>query len=145
MRVDETGVLAPPPVRPMPDHLEAVACPMRCSRATLPWRLWPKWKFSPTTTRRAPSASTSTSLDEVLGRLLARSASKRTTSVRSTPQLASSSSFWSRLVSSLGADSGRTTEAGWRSKVTTPSGSAAAASALGQPAIRARWPRWTPS
>ena len=37
----------------------------------------------------------------------------------STPVAASSSSFWSRSVSSSGADSGRTTMAGWRSNVTT--------------------------
>ena len=39
--------------------------------------------------------------------------------VRSIPQASSSSSFWARSVSSGGADSGRTTVAGWRSKVTT--------------------------
>ena len=49
----------------------------------------------------------------------ARSSSKCTTAVMSTPVAASSSSFWSRSVSSCGADSGRTTIAGWRSKVTT--------------------------
>ena len=45
--------------------------------------------------------------------------SKRSTTVASMPVAASSSSFCSRSVSSCGADSGRTTVAGWRSNVST--------------------------
>ena len=45
--------------------------------------------------------------------------SKWSTTVASTPLASSSSSRCSALVSSLGADSGRTILAGWRSKVST--------------------------
>ena len=64
MRVDETGTRSPSVAgQAGPDHLEAVLRGRaRSSRATLPLRPWPKWKSSPTTTSRAPSVSTSTSL-----------------------------------------------------------------------------------
>ena len=82
---------------------------------------------------------------EVLGRLVGAASSKGTTSVRSTPQSASSSSFWSRSVSRRGADSGRTTMAGWRSKVTTTVERPRPAAWRWSWPITKRWPRCTPS
>ena len=45
--------------------------PCSRSRATLPDRLWPKWKSSPTTTTRAAEAADQHLAHEVLGRLAA--------------------------------------------------------------------------
>ena len=61
------------------------------------------------------------------------------------PHSASSSSFCSSPVSCLGADSGRTTAAGCRSKVTTTVESPAAAARAERSLSSARWPRCTPS
>ena len=77
-------------------------------------RPWPRG--TPTRTSRTKSSAGS----------FERSSSKGITRHRSRPVSASSSSFWSRSVSSRGADSGRTTAAGWRSKVTTALASPAA-------------------
>ena len=75
-----------------------------------------------------------------------RAQSKRTTTTTSTePVASSSSSFWSRSVSSLGADSGRTTVAGWRSKVTTVAAAPTASASRRSSPSTARCPRWTPS
>ena len=59
-----------PPPRARPTTSNPCRAPISVSSATLPARRWPKWKSSPTTTRRAPSAPTSTSSDELLGRLV---------------------------------------------------------------------------
>ncbi len=75
----------------------------------------------------------------------ARASSKGTTRVRSIPHSARSSSFCSSEVSCLGADSGRTTAAGWRSKVTTTVERPSAAARSERSRSRARCPRWTPS
>src|SRR4029453_12052982 len=61
------------------------------------------------------------------------------------PVAARSSSFWSRSVSSRGADSGRTTLAGCRSKVTTAEASPLSAARRFTSAMTALWPRCTPS
>ncbi len=75
----------------------------------------------------------------------ARASSKVTTRATSTPVEASSSSFWSRSVSRRGALSGRTTMAGWRSKVTTALRSPCSSARRRTSAMTARWPRCTPS
>ncbi len=80
--------------------------PISRNRATFPFRPWPKWKSSPTTTSRASSPSTRTPSTNSSAVSLARSTSKRMTTVRSTPAAASSSSFWSRSQRRRGADSG---------------------------------------
>ena len=69
-------------------------------------------------------------LHEHVRGVAARSSSKEIRYTQSMPCASISSSFWSSVVSSFGAFSGRTTWAGWPSKVTTaertPSRSAAA-------------------
>ncbi len=105
--------------RAIPTTSKPCRDPISVSSATLPARRWPKWKSSPTTTRRARRAPTRTSRTKSSAVSLARAWSNGTTTVRSTPVVSSSSSFCSRDVSTGGADSGRTTVAGWRSKVTT--------------------------
>src|SRR5581483_4818626 len=69
----------------------------------------------------------------------------RTTAWSTRPVASSSSSFWSRLVRSFGADSGRTTWAGCRSKVTRAVGSPRSAALSRTSRSSARWPRWTPT
>ena len=79
--------------------------PSSRSSATLPSRSRPKWKSSPTTTIDVVEAVDQHALDEVR-RLLARLRLVEVDDdVASTPVAASSSSFWSRSVSSCGADS----------------------------------------
>ena len=84
--------------------------------------------------------------DEVLRRLAAsapcRSGSPACSRRRSS---ASSSMRCSRSVSSSGADSGRTTVAGWRSKVTTALAAPSSVAMARTRPMSARWPRWTPS
>ena len=80
--------------------------------ATLPPRLYPKWKSSPTTINFAPSASTNTRFANAAGSSFEDDSSKCTMNVASMPVPASSSIFWSLSVSNFGADSGRTTDAG---------------------------------
>ena len=79
------------------------------------------------------------------GDSLARASSNVSTTVASTPVAASSSSFCSASVSSCGADSGRTTVAGWRSKVSTTERALAPRANWRTSAITAWWPRCTPS
>ena len=61
IRVEETGSV-PSPVRPTPTTSKPYSAPSSRSSSTLPLRPCPKWKSSPTTTSRADSSSTSTSL-----------------------------------------------------------------------------------
>ena len=65
-----TPARRPSPVRPTPTTSNPYSAPRRRSSSMLPRRPCPKWKSSPTTTSRADSSSTRTSLHEVLGRLL---------------------------------------------------------------------------
>ena len=113
--VDETGTASGPPAssddRDTPSTANPATDPLSVSSATLPLRPWPKWKSSPTTTNRASRPPTSSRATNSSAVSFARSSSKRTTTVRSTPADASSSSFWSRSHSNSGADAGRTTEA----------------------------------
>ena len=101
--------------------LEVGRAPSSRSNATLPWRWWPKWKSSPTTTTEVAQGSRPALAARTTPGSSCRGGAGRTTTrtVASTPVAASSSSFCGRSVSSRGADSGRTTLAGWRSKVTT--------------------------
>ena len=103
-----------------PSTSKPSSAPIVAQQRDVARRWWPKWKSSPTITSRARrGASTSTSRTKSSAGSFERASSKVITRQRSTPVAASSSSFWSRSVSSRGAVSGRTTAAGWRSKVTT--------------------------
>ena len=128
-----------------PSTSKPSSAPIARRRATLPRRWWPKWKSSPTITTRAARQSTRTSRTNSSAGSLERASSKATTRQRSRPVAASSSSFCSTSVSSRGADSGRTTEAGWRSKVTTAVSIPPAAARARTAAMTAWWPRCTPS
>src|ERR1035438_8322969 len=128
-----------------PSTAKPATDPISFSRATLPLRLCPKWKSSPTTTRRVSRLSTRTSSTNASADSLARSSSKERTTVRSTPAASSNSSFCSRSHSRDGADSGRTTVAGCRSKVTTTVVRPSASARVFSSARSARWPRCTPS
>ncbi len=67
-------------------HLEAERRrPSPAAASTLPRRRRPKWKSSPTTTTRAPSAPTSTCRTKSSGSSCDRASSKRRTTVWSTP------------------------------------------------------------
>ena len=87
--------------------------------ATLPLRFFPKWKSSPTTMCCTCKQSTSTRFTNACGSSVDCSSLKGTTTTASTPVVDNNSIFCSRSVSNSGADSGRTTEAGCLSKVTT--------------------------
>jgi hypothetical protein len=109
-------------VRPVDEadrlDLEVDSGPAPAAAATLPSRWRPKWKSSPTTTALVASALTSTSCTKSWADSRP-GLSKVSTTVASRPVSPSSSSRVGRSVRRRGADSGRTTLAGWRSKVTT--------------------------
>jgi len=93
--------------------------PISRRRVMLPCRMWPNLKSSPTMTTFARRAATRTRSTKCTGFSCDWSSSKGTNITASTPVPASNSSFCSMFVKSGGADSGRTTLAGCRSKVTT--------------------------
>ena len=68
----------PSPVRPTPTTSKPYPAPSRRRSSTLPWRPCPKWKSSPTTTSRADSSSTRTSLTKSSADSFARASSKGT-------------------------------------------------------------------
>ena len=98
---------------------EVVACAELLEQSTLPSRWLPKWKSSPTTTTLTPSASTSTRSMNDSGDSLRLRLVEPQDHGGVEPVAASSSIRCSAVVSSCGADSGRTIVAGWRSKVST--------------------------
>ena len=150
MKVDETcswsrAGLPVKPIRPRPKTSKPILEPMSRKSATLPKRWWPKWKSSPTTTSLAPRHPTSTSATNSSADSKARTSSNGTTTVRSTPVVASCSNFCSLSVSKSGADSGRTTVAGCRSKVTTAEANSLSLARRRTSATTCRWPTCTPS
>jgi hypothetical protein len=66
---------------------------MRSSKATSPWRPWPKRKSAPTHTSRAPSRATSTRRTNASADIAASAASKRSSSVHAMPASAKPLSF----------------------------------------------------
>ena len=124
---------------------KSISRPSSRSSATLPSRWRPKWKSSPTTTAFVANPLTSTSSTKLWADSSARAWSKASTTVASRPVSASSSSRVGRSVRRRGADSGRTTLAGWRSNVTTTLRASSSAASRRTWATTAVWPRWTPS
>ena len=115
------------------------------SNSTLPERRCPKWKSSPTAMTEALRQPTRTSVTNSSAgsfeRVLVEVHDQRVVD----PGGASSSSFWSRSVSSSGADSGRTTLGRVPVEGDHRGAQAASAATRRSGAMTARWPRWTPS
>src|SRR5918992_3482424 len=119
--------------------------PRVASRAGSPAALWPKRKFSPTTTARAARASNSTSAANTSAVTSDSSRVNSSTSTVAMPASPSSSTLRSRVVSRGGSLPGRSTASGCRSKVTAAAGRPLAAASAATRSSSARCPRWTPS
>ena len=120
--------------------------PSRASSATLPLRPCPKWKSSPTTTRRAPRAPTRTSATKSSAVSLARASSKGTTSVRSTPAVGQQL----ELLVEVGEERGGRLGPDHRGRVAVEGDHHGLPARARRPVAAARpsrwrWPRWTPS
>ncbi len=123
----------------MPSAVKSCTRPSSTSVATSPPALTPKRKFAPTTTACACTASTITSVTNRSGDQPATSRVKGSTRTPSTPASASSETRVAMLVRIGGACSGRSTEIGCGSKVTTTTGSPPRESATSRARCRTCW------
>ena len=86
LRMCDDETVSPPAPRAIevdPPGLEAERSPIDRSSSTSPRWPWPKRKFAPTTTRRAPSSPRSTSVTKSSARSAARASSKARTTTSS--------------------------------------------------------------